>query len=78
MRNYSVQSSMFISPYPHSQQKVVEPDKNLVQAFHKLLEAIPNDNHALMIDHVVAQLLRVHVRPDGMFEPELLERSSDA
>lgn len=71
-RQYSVQPTMFISRLAHSQVSTYAPDEKLVEAFHKLLDMVPDDNHALMIDHVVSQLLRTHVRPDGMFEPELL------
>ena len=72
MRSYSVQPTMFVNRFSQAQAPVAMPDKKLVEQLHKLLDLIPSDDHAFMIDHVVADLLRVHVRPDGMFEPELL------
>lgn len=72
VRQYQVQSTMFISPHSHAQRPVYEPDKSLVNVLHKLLDTISNDNNALAIDHVVAQLLRVHTPPSGMFDPELI------
>lgn len=72
-RQYSVQPTQMINSQPWG-SSVVEPDKKLVETLHKLLDLIPNDDHALAIDHVVADLLRVNRRPDGMFEPELLPK----
>jgi hypothetical protein len=69
-RNYAVQPIMFVTP--GAMQPVSTPDAKLVADFHRLLDMIPNDNHALMIDMVVSQILRTHIRPDGQFEPELL------
>lgn len=40
--------------------KVVQPDLKLVETLHKLLDMIPQDNIALSIDLVVADLVRFH------------------
>ena len=76
-RNYGVQPTMFINPLSRAEAPTVAPDTKLVEQFHRLLDMIPSDNHALAIDHTVQQLLRIHVRPDGMFEPELLQEGND-
>ncbi|ODR25796.1 hypothetical protein BHQ19_10210 [Mycolicibacterium porcinum] len=54
--------------------KVVQPDESIVNQLHHLLDLIPDDNLALMIDNCVAQLLRFH-DPNihgQMAPPELL------
>jgi len=72
-RQYSVQPTMFVNPHSHAQTPVHTPDAKLVEALHlKYLDMIPGESLALAINHIVGMLLRVHVRPDGMFEPELL------
>lgn len=70
MRNYSVTPTMF--HVPHGNIQVATPDKELVKTFHRLLDAIPDDNFALAIDHTVAQILRVHTPPNGQFAPEII------
>lgn len=70
IRAYQVTSTMLTVPY--SNMKVVEPDKNLVQQLHKMLDIIPDDNLALGIDHVVAQLISFH-DPNRQHYMELLK-----
>ena len=54
-RNYSTRSTMFIDRFT---TKVVQPDRNLVESLHALLDMIPDDSHALAIDHCVTQILQ--------------------
>lgn len=57
MRKYSTSPTMFMDRWT---QKVVQPDANLIKALHSYLDLIPNDDHALAIDLIVADLLRFH------------------
>lgn len=54
--------------------KVIQPDLLMVDTLHKLLDAIPDDNLAKMIDFVVAELIRCDnppVRHQDAFMPEV-------
>ena len=56
--------------------KVVQPDLKLVDTLHELLEMIPQDNLALMIDLCVADLIRFHNPPNisqaSLANPEII------
>lgn len=59
-RIYHTQPTMFVSQFPTYDEGVVQPDANLVEQLHNLLDMIEADEHALAIDHTVQQLLRFH------------------
>lgn len=56
--------------------KVVQPDLKLVETLHKLLDMISQDNLALSIDVVVADLIRFHNPHDiaraSLASPEII------
>ena len=56
--------------------KVVQPDLKLVETLHKLLDMIPQDNLALSIDVVVADLIRFHnprnIAQASLANPEII------
>lgn len=56
-RQYQTKATMFVDRLTDN---VVQPDAQLVAQLHGLLDMIPDVNHALMIDHTVADLLRFH------------------
>ena len=56
-RQYQTSATMFIDRFT---EKVVQPDAQLINQLHKLLDMLPDENHALMIDYTVADLLRFH------------------
>lgn len=55
-RQYTTTATMFVDRFS---EKVVQPDERLVGALHRVLDTLP-DNTALMIDLIVADLLRFH------------------
>ena len=59
-RKYTTRPTMFVSQYPTINNGVVQPDAKLISSLHRLLDQIDNENHALMIDSIVADLLRFH------------------
>lgn len=57
MRQYSTHPKNFIGK-PWQQEKLYTPDEQLVKTLHRLLDTIKDDNIALAIDMVVADLMR--------------------
>jgi len=58
-RNYQTTSTMLLDPMAkYTGISVISPDKKLVETLHRLLDMIPDDSHALMIDHCVAEIIR--------------------
>lgn len=75
-RNYTTHSKMLHDKFS---DKMVQPDLKLVETLHKLLDMIPDDNHALTIDLVVANLIRCDnplTRHPLAFMPEIIEPKS--
>lgn len=73
-RNYQTSPTSFISKFD---EKVYEPNRELVKAFQKCLDMIPQDNLALTIDQIVYDLMRAegYGQPQRYLEmrdPELL------
>ena len=56
--------------------KVVQPDLRLVKTLHRMLDLIPDDNIAIAIDVVVAELIRFHnphdIRMSSSINPEII------
>lgn len=77
-RKYRTYSKMLLNKY---QNTIEQPDLKLVETLHKLLDSILEDNLALAIDFVVADLIRCNQLPSGvpndMYPPELLEQPND-
>ena len=70
-RTYTTHSKMLHDKYSN---KVIQFDLLMVDTLHKLLDAIPDDNLAKMIDFVVAELIRCDnppVRHQDAFMPEV-------
>lgn len=71
MRNYQTKATMLIDPLArYTGISVISPDERLVEQLHKLLDMIPDENHALMIDHTVAEIIRFR-NPNRQRLPEL-------
>lgn len=64
-RDYQTHYKNFIGK-DWQQEKLYTPDKKLVETLHKVLDVIVDDNIALTIDHIVAQLMRC----EGYGQPE--------
>ncbi len=60
-RKYLTSPTMLHDKYA---DKVVQPDLYAVETLHKLLDMIPQDRLALMIDLTVANLIRFHNPPN--------------
>lgn len=73
MRNYITSPTMFADRFT---ERVVQPDESLVNQLHKLLDMIPNDNHALAIDHIVSELIRFH-DPNRQHYADLLSPNTE-
>jgi len=75
MRTYSTYSKMLHNKY---QDKIGQPDLNHVNTLHQLLDLVQDDNLAMMIDRVVADLIRCNNPPSGVpleaLPPEILPR----
>jgi len=54
-RKYQTSPTSFISRF---NEKVYEPNRELVKAFQQCLDMIPQDNLALTIDRIVYDLMR--------------------
>lgn len=72
-RDYTTSPTMLHDKYS---DKIVQPDMKLVETLHKLLDMIPQDNLALMIDYCVADLIRFHNPPNiaqaSLNSPEII------
>lgn len=72
-RKYMTSPTMLHDKYA---DKVVQPDLKAVETLHKLLDMIPQDNLALMIDLTVADLIRFHNPPNiaqaALANPEVI------
>ena len=72
-RKYTTQATMLHDKFA---DKVVQPDLKQVETLHKLLNMIPQDNLALSIDIVVADLIRFHnprnVAQASLANPEII------
>lgn len=73
MRNYLTKPTFYDDRFT---KKVIQPDANLVNTLHKLLDIIPNDKVALSIDLCVSELLRFHDpnRPMPFTAKELIDK----
>lgn len=74
-RSYTTHSKMLHDKFSNT---IVQPDLKLVETLHALLNVISDDNLAMMIDTVVADLIRCDnppVRHQAAFMPELMRSS---
>lgn len=73
MRNYFTKPTFYDDRFT---EKVIQPDANLVNTLHRLLDTIPNDKVALSIDLCVSELLRFHDpnRPMPFTAKELIDK----
>lgn len=75
MSKYATSSTMYIDKFT---EKVIQPDENLIKTLHAYLDmvAITNENLAMAIDMIIADLLRFHApnRRSILTPPELLKQ----
>lgn len=56
-RTYLTTPTMYTDRFTEA---LIQPDRNLIETLHALLDTIPNDKVALTIDLCVSELLRFH------------------
>ena len=66
-RVYATKPTMFVDNFT---EKVIQPDATLIKQLQLVLDSLP-ENQALIIDHIVAELLKFH-NPNRQHMPELL------
>jgi hypothetical protein len=69
MSKYQTRSTMLQHTVGPTMQ-VIEPDASLIKQLHAVLDMLP-ENQALIIDHIVAELIRFH-NPNRQHLPELM------
>lgn len=72
MRQYSTHPKNFIGK-SWQQENLYTPDEQLVKTLHRLLDTIKDDNIALAIDMVVADLMRC----EGYGQPQRYQELKD-
>jgi len=73
MRKYITKPTFYDDRFT---EKVIQPDANLVNTLHRLLDTISNDKVALSIDLCVSELLKFHDpnRPMPFTAKELIDK----
>lgn len=74
MRYYRTYSKMLHNKY---QDKIEQPDLKQVEVLHQLLDRVQDENLAMMIDVVVADLIRCAYPPvyhPDAIPPEIFQR----